>query len=164
MVFTVSVRIGAGRYGLSRRAVLSAAGGGTLLLVAGCDTLRRGVTAERSPDPLEPLLAGTLALLDRYDAAVAAAPDLAARLGPIRDDHRAHADALARLTGASPTRLPPSAPTSAAPGGPVLPGLRAAERTGYADAINACMAAPADRAGLIGSIAACRATHLEALR
>lgn len=166
MVFTVSVRIGGGgrRYGLSRRAVLSALGGSTVVLLAGCDPLHTGAAPDRSPDPLEPLLAGTLALLGRYDAAIAATPELAARLTPIRDNHRAHAAALAGLTGTSPTRVPPSAATPSTPATPVLPDLRAAERTGYADAIDACLAASADRAGLLGSIAACRATHLGALR
>jgi hypothetical protein len=164
MVFTVTVRNGVGRGALSRRAVLSAAGGSALLLVAGCDVLRGAVTAESSPDPLEPLLAGTLALLDRYDAALSAAPDLAERLGPIRDDHRAHADALAHLTGASPSRVAPSAAPSTTPDGADLSSLRDAETTGHTDAVNACLAAPADRAGLLGSIAACRATHVQALR
>jgi hypothetical protein len=42
--------------------------------------------------------------------------------------------------------------------------LGAAEQIAQRNAVSACRRAPADRAALIGSIAACRATHVEALR
>ena len=41
--------------------------------------------------------------------------------------------------------------------------LRAAEQAGQADASTACLAATAEHAALLGSIAACRATHVEVL-
>ena len=64
----------------------------------GCDLVRRrrpGRTRRSRPSPLLGFLAATTALADRYDAALLAAPALAAQLTPIRDAHRAHAKALA---------------------------------------------------------------------
>jgi hypothetical protein len=46
----------------------------------------------------------------------------------------------------------------------LVAGLRAAEQAAQKTAIAACRQAPAHRAALVGSIAACRATHAEALR
>jgi hypothetical protein len=46
----------------------------------------------------------------------------------------------------------------------VLTALREAEERGRAAAATLCADAPADRAALVGSIAAARATHVEALR
>jgi hypothetical protein len=45
-----------------------------------------------------------------------------------------------------------------------LADLRKAERSAQRTAAAACRTAPAARASLVGSIAACRATHAEALR
>jgi hypothetical protein len=165
MVFTVGVHnAGEDRrgYAVSRRTALAALGGSALLLVTGCDPIGAG-TAAREPDPLEPLLAGTLDLADRYDAAITAAPQLTERLAPIRDDHRAHADALAKLIGAHPSPAPAGTDPSAGPDTDPLPLLREAESAATDAAVTACLAAPAARAGLIGSIAACRATHKAAL-
>lgn len=119
-----------------------------------------------TPDPLRPLLTGALELAARYEAAIAAYPQLTDRLTAIRDAHRAHADALARLIGA-PTPLPtdPSdGPTPAADPKATLAALRAAEQDGRAAATQACLDAPAGRAALVGSIAAARASHAEVLR
>jgi hypothetical protein len=71
-------------------------------------------------------------------------------------------------TSASASIPPSQAPT---PTDPALPGdragliavLQAAERKGQQDAVTACLAAPTYRAALLGSIAACRATHLTVL-
>src|SRR5689334_12900309 len=127
MVFTVRVRMpadGPSRSApTSRRSVLAAAGwnagvgmaglatGG--LGLAGCDLGRSDPEPTPAPDPLLPFLSATVALADRYDAAVAADPSLGARLTPLRDDHRAHVRALAREIGiAAPS---PSSSASAAP-------------------------------------------------
>ena len=121
------------------------------------------------PDPLEPLRAQAQALADQYAAAIDAAPDLAARLQPLRDAHLAHVAELNNLIGTPPPSAPPSGPPSAPPTGvpgdpaALLAALRAAEEAGQRDAAAACLAAPAHRAALLGSIAACRATHLEVL-
>jgi hypothetical protein len=46
----------------------------------------------------------------------------------------------------------------------VLKQLRAQAQSAAKTAAAACLATPAERAALIGSIAACRSTHAEALR
>ncbi|MGW0433907.1 hypothetical protein ACWDV4_15380 [Micromonospora sp. NPDC003197] len=120
---------------------------------------------EPEPDALAPLLAESLDLAARYEAAVAADPTLADRLTPIAQAHRAHAEELARVTRVT---LPSGAPTVS----PTLPtgdrksllaALRTAEQQGQEAAAAACRTAPAQRAALVGSIAAARATHLELL-
>jgi hypothetical protein len=60
----------------------------------------------------------------------------------------------------------PSASAGAAPGDPttLLKQLRAGAQRAQRSAAAACGQAPAERAALVGSIAACRATHAEALR
>ncbi|OLE21809.1 MAG: hypothetical protein AUG44_26465 [Actinobacteria bacterium 13_1_20CM_3_71_11] len=113
-------------------------------------------------------LAGALALVDRYQATVAAYPDLAERLQPLLADHQAHVDALRRAMGTPSPTASPSAGGSAAPGvaddpAAAVVALRAAEQAGQADASTACLAAAAEHAALLGSIAACRATHVEVL-
>jgi hypothetical protein len=184
-------------------ALASAVGAAAL---GGCGVFDDDEPRPAPPDPLAPLLAETVALIARYDAALAAHPDLAARLTPVREAHAAHAAALARLIGAAPPdAAPPGAaspgaaspdaaspraasPRAASPGaaspgaaspGAASPGaapsgapadargtlaaLRAGEVGGRRAAAGACLAAPAERAALLGSIAAARATHAEAL-
>jgi hypothetical protein len=150
-------------------ALASAVGAAAL---GGCGVFDDDEPRPAPPDPLAPLLAETVALIARYDAALAAHPDLAARLTPVREAHAAHAAELARLTGAaSPGAASPGGPSSsgAAPSGApadargTLAALRAGEVGGRRAAAGACLAAPAERAALLGSIAAARATHAEAL-
>ncbi len=95
---------------------------------------------------------------------IAAQPGLAARLTSLRDNHRAHATALARLLilpSAGPT--PPPSADVPAEGNAVFAALLAAEKTAAKEAADAALTAPGWIAGLIGSIAACRATHVEVL-
>jgi hypothetical protein len=150
----------------SRRSVLGAAVGlAAAGSVSGCGLL--GDDEPARPDPLDPLLAGTVAMISRYDAAIAGVPALADRLTPIRDAHRAHATALAELIGRPASSTSPSPPATAAPvadAAATLAELRAAEQAGQAEATAACLAAPADRTALLGSITAARATHQEALQ
>jgi hypothetical protein len=159
MVFTGAVRMN--QEGPTRRRVLGMAaaglGGATL---SGCGLFGGGKSSDGGDDAVQPLLTEAVALAGAYDKAAAAQPDLAARLKPLADDHRAHAAALAKLIGRSVPQAAPAALGS----GDVLSGLRTAEQTAQRTAVTACKAAPADRAALIGSIAACRATHAEALR
>jgi hypothetical protein len=89
-------------------------------------------------------------------------PGLATRLTPLADDHRAHAAELARLIGTTLPSTVASAPAGAADD--TVATLRAAEQAAQKSAVAACRAAPAERAALLGSIAASRATHAEALR
>ncbi|MGC4895770.1 hypothetical protein [Micromonospora sp. DT31] len=149
-----------------RAGALAALGGATAPLT-GCDLLDRD-DEPPTPDALEPLVAEALALEARHRAAATAAPTLAGRLTPIADAHRAHAEELRRVIGrpapsGTPTVDPTTAPPATAPAA-VLTELRRVEQQGRTNAAKACAAAPAERAALLGSIAAARATHVEALK
>jgi hypothetical protein len=167
MVFTVPMEQGQVA-GYPRRAVLAAlVGGGTSVALGGCWG-SPGPAPSPTPHPLAPALAGTLALVDRYQATVAAFPDLTEQLQPLLTDHRAHVDALRRAMGTpNPTGSASASAgaTASAPDdqGAALTALRTAEQAGQADASTACLAAAAGYAALLGSIAACRATHVEVL-
>lgn len=149
--------------GGSRRDLLRAlAAVGATGVLAGCDLL---ATPPPEPDPLLGFLTATKALVDTYSVAIDTAPgDLAATLGPIRDTHRAHADALTKLI------KPPSAsaaPPGSAPSVPASGGLKAAllgvEKAAAKSAYETCLTVPAARATLLGEIAAARATHVTVL-
>jgi hypothetical protein len=146
------------------RAATAVAGAAVAGPLAGCGLFDRD-EPER-PDPLDPLLDSTVRLAARYDATIAAQPDLAERLTPLRDAHQAHAKALAQLIGRPASRLSPS-PAASTPGADAataLAQLRVAEKAAQDEATAACLAAPADRTALLGSIVAARATHQEVLR
>jgi hypothetical protein len=159
MVFTVRVS--------SRRAVLAAAAAAMTTLTA-CDVPKgSAATWHPAPDVLLPLLTRTVALRDRYAEVLTAFPALQDRLGPFKDNHAAHVVALAREVGLDEHGPMPAASTSA---GPVVQDQAAAvkelaglEKAGQEDAAGACLSAPSYRAALLGSIAACRAAHLEVL-
>lgn len=131
--------------------------------LAGCGMFDREEPDHE--DALDPLLAATVRLVAVYDAAIAAHPDLAERLTPLRDAHQAHAKALAQLIGRRASSLSPSPVASppAADATAVLAQLQAAEKAGQDEAAAACLAAPADRTALLGSITAARATHRQVL-
>jgi hypothetical protein len=168
MVLTVRVRTGDERAVHSRREVLRAGLGAVVAAVslAACDSAERAGGQRRIPDPLNPFYRDTAALLSQYEATIIALPALAGRLTPLLDDHRQHVQALAREIGPG---LESSAPSTAAgrkmPTAPdaALGALRAAERDATAAARSACLSAPSYRAALLGSIAAARASHAEAL-
>jgi hypothetical protein len=161
----------------SRRAVLCSVAGAAIGIagasgLTGCGLLGNNPAPDRA-DPLDGLLAGTLALASRYGTAIAVWPELTERLTPIRDAHRAHATALATLIGKPTKTTAPSvssvssaSPTSSAEASAAdaLASLRTAEKTAQGDAATACLAAPAARAPTLGSITAARASHQEALR
>jgi hypothetical protein len=156
---------GHSRRNLLRTGALVALGGAAVPLT-GCDLFDGGDDKSTTPDPLEPLAAESAALEARYRAAVAAASTLADRLTPIADAHRAHAEELRKAIGRpSPSGTPAATATLTVtdPAG-VLAELSQAEQQGRENAAKACAAAPADRAALLGSIAAARATHVEALK
>lgn len=131
--------------------------------LSGCDLLAG------DPPPPHPLL-GTLrdirTLLDRYQAAISAHPTLTGRLGPLQDNHRAHLTTVAKLIGPTASESPSPANSVSAPPDEedAVRELREAERTGQEAAGRACLAAGPEYAGLLGSIAACRASHREVLR
>ncbi|MFG1843310.1 hypothetical protein ACGFH8_33325 [Micromonospora sp. NPDC049175] len=153
----------------SRRKLLRAGAllalGGAAAPLTGCDLFDRDDQPAPPPDPLRPMVDESLALAAAYQAGAAAHPDLAARLGPIAEAHTAHATELARVIGvalpstvATPTTAPAADPAGA------LAALRALEKTAQKSATAACASASAERAALLGSIAAARATHQEALK
>ncbi|WP_433533417.1 hypothetical protein ACQPYA_08085 [Micromonospora sp. CA-263727] len=145
--------------------------GGAAGPLTGCGLFDRDEDPPE-PDPLAPLLDESLSLAAGLRATAAAHPDLTLRLIPLAESHEAHATELARVTGSAiPTgSAAPSGPAASPSGAPpvdqpaALAALRQAERAGRESAKTACAAAPAERAALLGSIAAARATHLEALR
>ena len=166
MVFTVPVRKRVAGPA-SRRAVLGGlAGAAAAVALGGCWPARDKPAARATPHPLAPVVAGTLAMIDRYQATMTAYPDLSTRLTPLLADHRANLDALRRAMGTPSPSATASASASASvapdPAGAVA-ALHAAEQAGQAGAAAACLAAVADYAPLLGSIAACRATHVEVL-
>ncbi|WP_238014711.1 hypothetical protein KZZ52_07865 [Dactylosporangium sp. AC04546] len=156
---------------IARRAVLAGAAALATGLAAGCDIpTERTAVWHPAPDVLLPLLQRTVQLRDRYGEALTAFPALQDRLGPLKDDHEQHVIALAREIG-----LPEAGPfpqPSASSGSPsalptdqgaALTELTNLERKGREEAEGACLAAPSYRAALLGSIAACRAGHVEVL-
>ncbi|MFF1357948.1 hypothetical protein [Streptomyces sp. NPDC058297] len=99
-------------------------------------------------------------LLDRYEAAFAAHPALAARLGPLRDEVARHAKSFG-----APAR--PAAPASASPSPSAAPAsekdmvraLAANERELADRRAAALVDAPAELARLLASVAAAGAGH-----
>jgi hypothetical protein len=120
---------------------------------------------KKTADALTPVLTEALTLAAAYDRAVTAQPGLSARLTPLAADHRAHVTALAKAIGeAVPSATPSSSSAAATDAAALVATLRKSEQAAQRTAAAACKTAPAARAALIGSIAACRATHAEALR
>jgi hypothetical protein len=165
----LTVRVVSGGNGHTRRGVLGiAASAAVVASTSGCSLFGKDPEPER-PDALQPVLDEALALAAMFEQAAlaaqnSAAPDLAGRLTPLAADHRAHVAELSRVIGKPAPS--PSAAASAPAGDPaaLLRQLRTAVQTGQRTAGTACRQAPAARAALVGSIAACRATHVEALR
>ncbi|WP_308120734.1 hypothetical protein [Paractinoplanes bogorensis] len=147
-----------------RRRLLGTAAASALAgsALAGCGLFDDEPAPPEPADPLQPLLDEAMALAASYDRAIAAQPGLASRLTPLGDDHRAHVAELTLVIG----KTPPSVAPSASVGAPAetVASLREAEQAAQKSAVALCRAAVPERAALIGSIAACRATHAEALR
>jgi hypothetical protein len=139
-----------------RRAVLAA-----LLLgppLVACAPARP--TQAQAPDPLI-----ALAQAARTDAALASAvigasPDLAARVGPLRDARTEHAAALeaevARQAGQTVTAAPPR-PDAPGPAG--LDALRRSVAAAGESARQVALSVDAQRVGLVASVAACCTTY-----
>ncbi|MBG6067325.1 hypothetical protein IW248_003612 [Micromonospora ureilytica] len=157
--------------GHSRRKLLSAGAllvlGGAVMPLTGCDLFDRDdQPTPPPPDPLRPMVDESLALAAAYRASAIAHPELADRLNPIAETHTTHATELARVIGVTVPSAASAAPTSAPAADPngARAALRALEKTAQQSATAACAAAPAERAALLGSIVAARATHQEALK
>jgi hypothetical protein len=113
-------------------------------------------------DQLRGVLADSVRLAARYEAAIGALPAEAARLTAVRDGHRAHAEALSGALNVSGAPVDPSA--SAGPGGAVtLKALAEDERAASGRAATACLSVLSHHAPLVGCVAAARAAHAESL-
>jgi len=152
-----------------RRAVLAVSAALAALAVGaagGCGLLDREPDEPPPPDPLLPLADEAVRLAAVHRLAATDFPERAATLTPIAEAHDAHARELSRIM-ATPAPSPAASASAGAEAGTVedrIEALRVAEKAGYEAAIQACLATPAHRAALVGSIAAARATHLEALK
>ena len=171
MVLTIRVVITADSVGVrgaghTRRRVLGATAGATLgaTALAGCGIFDNGPDPTPPPDALQPVLDEALALAAAYDRAGVAQPGLVKRLTPLAADHRAHATELARVIGKALPSAPAPGASDGTQAGDAVATLRKAEQAALRTATAAAKQAPAARAALVGSIAACRATHAEALR
>ena len=150
--------------GAAAMAGVSLAGAATASALTGCDVFSKGTGAATEPHGLEGLLGATVALGDQYDLTMSAVPALAPAITPVRDAHRAHAQALADAIGVPvPAASPPPGQVPADRPG-ALAQLTSAEKAGRDAAVAACVEATPRLAGLLGSIAAARASHLEVLR
>jgi hypothetical protein len=156
--------------GHTRRRVLSGTAGVTLsaMTLAGCGLFGGDDddTKKKAADPLTPVLNESLTLAAAYDRALVAQPGLKSRLTSLAADHRAHATALAKAIGEAVPSAAPGASSAAAAGDAagLIAELRKSEQAAQKTAAAACKTTTAARAALVGSIAACRATHAEALR
>jgi hypothetical protein len=140
---------------------------GALLAVptlAGCSL---GSGAGAPPDPLIALADAARSDAALASAVVAAAPDLADRVRPLADARLAHAAALdAEVSRLDPERttLPTPAPVPAsglAKDG--LAKLRGAAQSAATAAAAAVPGLPAERVGLVASVAACCSAYAAVL-
>ncbi|GIF67058.1 hypothetical protein Ais01nite_50930 [Asanoa ishikariensis] len=138
----------------------------TVGAAGGCGLLDRTPDEPPPPDPLLPLADDAVRLAALHRSAAAELPERAAALTAIAEAHDAHAKELSRIM-ATPAPSP-AASGSVAASTPTaeerIESLRVAEKAAYEAAVQACLRTPNHRAALVGSIAAARATHLEALK
>jgi hypothetical protein len=118
------------------------------------------------PDPLIALADAARADAALAAAAVAADPALGPRIDPLREARTEHAAALdaevARFAGVPPTAVPSAAPQTAAPA-VTLARVREAVARSQAGAAELVEDLPAERVGLVASVAACCATYAAVL-
>ncbi|MFF3428982.1 hypothetical protein [Streptomyces sp. NPDC002602] len=158
----------------SRRSVLvTAVGAGGAALLSGCSDAgdASGASTEVSLERRmrESAVRDSEHLLERYDRTIAAHPDLAGRLGPLRASVAAHPAALAFVEPGREASPSPSASATATPsrsGEPVPPKaadalaeLADAERSLAETRTVALAGAPGELARLLASVAACGAVH-----
>jgi hypothetical protein len=175
---------------LSRRRLLATVSIGVAAGASGCAVIRPGAAVPAvTADPLEELVKEKQALYDQYVAVIAAHPALAHRLGPLRDAHQQHRDALLDLIDARRRRAlanatpPVPEPSDASPSADGSVGsdraaavalLRNNEKTAAASTRTACLqltdppandagAGLAERLAVLGSMAAAEASHQVAL-
>ena len=167
---------------VSRRALLLGAGsvGATAVLssIAGCNYFGSNdaptPTVDLNPAALDPIngqIATTRLHILRLDAAIAADPDDAGKLQPLRDDRQHHLDALtaesARTNPADPNAAAAGATGAPASGSVALPGspeaivsaVRGDAATAQVQVTDAIATASRYRAALYGTIAGSLASH-----
>ncbi|MFE4251039.1 hypothetical protein ACFRU3_16385 [Streptomyces sp. NPDC056910] len=154
--------------GPRRRSLLASVTGAALL--TGCsdaeDPASDGARGARGASATQRIKARAARdsgdLLDRYEAALAAHPALAARLGPLRDEVARHATTFgAPARPAAPASPSPSASPSASPASEkdTVSALAKAERDLADRRAAALVEAPAELARLLASVAAAGAGH-----
>ncbi|BCJ34852.1 lipoprotein [Actinocatenispora thailandica] len=152
-----------------RRGVLAGGLAAAVTLTAGLTGCRDSPKAQ-PPSPILPVRADSLALLAAYDATLRRHPDLTDRLKPLREDHRRHVQELDHELGsAAPSAsgsasASPSASAVPATADAALGSLTGQEKQAEQHARQSCLTAPDRYATVFASIAACRASHVEALR
>ncbi|MFF1395939.1 hypothetical protein ACFVZD_19240 [Streptomyces sp. NPDC058287] len=152
--------------GPRRRSLLASVAGAALL--TGCsdaeDPASDGARGARSASATQRIKARAARdsgdLLDRYEAALAAHPALAARLGPLRDEVARHAKSFgAPARPAAPASPSPSPSASPASEKDTVSALAKAEREIADHRAAALVEAPAELARLLASVAAAGAGH-----
>lgn len=163
---------GRGRILLTRRQGLMAAAtvaGAAVLAACSSDATPSGSSAAAASASADPAITDEIALLALYDRTIAALPDLARYLAPIRDQHAQHVTAL----GGSPDLGSAGATAgtaSAAPGIAADPTaaittLIDAERSAAKQRIDASVDATApERVRTLVFIAASEASHVPTLK
>ena len=155
----------------SRRTFLLAAAASCAMIVTACTGQPAGKdTTKKKPDPLEAVLTSHVALRDKYAAALAAAPTLSPALTPLHEESVEHVAALAAAMAQKPPAANPSSGAqgsagSTAPPDPasILVELRTLETAAQQETTALAISIAADRAPLLGSIAASHACHLVVL-
>jgi hypothetical protein len=149
--------------GISRRRLLA----GLLLVAPAVAACTLGDSAKPTgPDPLIALADAARADAALAAAAIAADPALADRVQPLVDARTQHAAALdAEITRLDPDRTPAaSAARAPAPAGrPGLPQVREAVAASGRTASEVALGLPADRVGLVASVAACCSAYAAVL-
>ncbi|MFF2504788.1 hypothetical protein ACFVTY_15635 [Streptomyces sp. NPDC058067] len=153
--------------GPRRRSLLAGVAGAALL--TGCSDAGEptpgGARGTRSASAAQRITARAARdsenLLDRYDAALAAHPALAARLGPLRDEVARHAKAFGAPARPSAPASPTPTASASAPASEkdTVRALAAAERDLAGRRAAALVDAPAELARLLASVAAAGAGH-----
>jgi hypothetical protein len=149
--------------GPRRRTLLVSAAGAALLVGCSADPDSGGGGGSSATERARARAArDSRELLARYDAVLAAHPGLAERLGPLRAQVAAHADAFG--DGTTPTPAKSSAAPSADPAVPAtekdaLADLAGAERALADRRAKALLEVPGELARLLASVAAAGATH-----
>ncbi|MFC4507965.1 MULTISPECIES: hypothetical protein [Streptomyces] len=157
--------------GPRRRTLLASAAGATLLAGCSADTPEEteenvGATPSVTERARTRAAQESNALLERYDAVLAARPTLAGRLAPLRAEVVRHVEAFGG-TETVPPKASPSVPASAAPSVSASPGtdkdalasLAVAERALADRRAGALLEVPGELARLLASVAAAGAAH-----